>query len=59
MKSEIINKYETLAQDNSLSISELCKLANVSPSTFSRWRGGSNPRGATLRKLDAALANKN
>jgi transcriptional regulator with XRE-family HTH domain len=56
MTSEIITKYEARALDNSLSLVELARKANVAASTISRWRSGKRPQGATLRKLDKVLA---
>jgi len=55
MTNAIIEKYEALALDNSVSLSELARKANVAQSTISRWRSGMKPKGASLRKLDAAL----
>ena len=55
MTNEILHKYESLALDNSLSLSELARKAEVAQSTISRWRSGRKPQGATLRKLDQAL----
>ncbi len=56
MNDEIIDKYQRAATENSLSLSELCIAAGVSPSTMTRWRKGQRPWGATLRKLDLAIA---
>jgi len=56
MTNDILNKYEALALDNSLSLAELCVKAEVAQSTISRWRAGRKPQGKTLRKLDSALA---
>lgn len=56
MTNEIISKYEARALDNSLSLVELAARAKVASSTISRWRAGMKPQGATLRKLDKALA---
>lgn len=56
MTNEILDKYEALALDNSLSLSELARKAGVAQSTISRWRAGRKPQGITLRKLDRALS---
>ena len=56
MTNEIISKYEARALDNSLSLVELARKADVAASTISRWRAGMKPQGVTLRKLDNALA---
>lgn len=55
MTNDILNKYEALALDNSLSLIELARNAGVAASTISRWRAGQKPRGETLRKLDRAV----
>jgi transcriptional regulator with XRE-family HTH domain len=56
MTNEILDKYEARALDNSLSLVELARMEGIAASTISRWRGGKKPQGATLRKLDRALA---
>lgn len=56
MNNEIIDKYQRAATENSLSLTELCIEAGVAPSTITRWRNGQRPWGATLRKLDLAIA---
>lgn len=56
MTTDILQKYEALALDNSLSLVELASKAKVAASTISRWRSGMKPQGITLRKLDNALA---
>lgn len=56
MNIEIIEKYEAAALRNSMSLTDLCIKAGVAGSTITRWRAGMTPKGFTLRKLDAAVA---
>ncbi len=52
----IIAELEDRAKALGLSISEVCKDANVHPTTFSRWKlsdKNSDPIGATIKSLSA------
>lgn len=52
----IINELEARAQAVGLPISEVCRKANIHPTTFSRWKHSPknpDPVGATIKSLSA------
>ena len=55
METEITQKYQNIALDLSMSLSDLCAKAGVAASTVTRWRAGATPKGHTLRKIDDAV----
>jgi hypothetical protein len=52
----IINELESRASAVGLPISEVCRKANIHPTTFSRWKlsdKNPDPIGATIKSLSA------
>jgi len=55
-QQEIISSLEERARAIGLSMSEVCRRANIHPTTFSRWKLSERnpaPVGATIKSLNA------
>jgi transcriptional regulator with XRE-family HTH domain len=58
MAPDFITDLERRAKAKRLSIAEVCRRANVAPSTFARWKSGDSlPTIRVLRKIEDVIAN--
>ena len=55
MADDILTQIKRRATNARVSLTELSRIAGVSPATFTRWNNGSSPWMRTIRKIEYAL----